>query len=27
QPIAYGFLCVLIAVITGWGASLIFRKE
>src|SRR5690606_216518 len=27
QPIAYGFLCVMIAVITGWGASLIFRKE
>ena len=27
RPIAYGFLCVLIAVITGWGASLIFRKE
>ena len=27
RPIAYGFLCVLIAVITGWGASLIFRKD
>ena len=27
RPIAYGFLCVLIAVITGWGASLVFRKE
>ncbi len=27
RPITYGFLCVLIAVITGWGASLVFRKE
>ncbi|CCF17841.1 putative transmembrane protein precursor [Pseudorhizobium banfieldiae] len=27
RPIAYGFLCVLIAVITGWGASLVFRKD
>ncbi|KGD86370.1 TIGR02186 family protein [Rhizobium sp. YS-1r] len=27
RPIAYGFFCVLIAVITGWGASLIFRKD
>jgi len=27
RPLAYGFLCVLIAVITGWGASLIFRKD
>ena len=27
RPIAYGFLCVLIALITGWGASLIFRKD
>ena len=27
RPITYGFLCVLIAVITGWGASLIFRKD
>lgn len=27
RPLAYGFLCVLIAVVTGWGASLIFRKD
>ncbi|MCB5202548.1 TIGR02186 family protein [Neorhizobium sp. T786] len=27
RPITYGFLCVMIAVITGWGASLIFRKD
>lgn len=27
RPVAYGFLCVLIALITGWGASLIFRKD
>lgn len=27
RPIAYGFLCVLIALITGWGASLLFRKD
>jgi len=27
QPVIYGFLCVLMAVITGWGASLIFRKD
>ncbi len=27
RPITYGFLCVLIAVITGWGASLMFRKD
>ena len=26
-PIAYGFLCVLLAVITGWGASVLFRKD
>jgi uncharacterized protein (TIGR02186 family) len=26
QPLAYGFLCVVIAVFTGWGASLLFRK-
>ncbi len=27
QPLLYGMLCVLIAIVTGWGASLIFRKE
>lgn len=27
QPLLYGVLCVLIAVVTGWSASLIFRKE
>lgn len=27
RPILYGLLCVLIAVVTGWGASLIFRKD
>ena len=27
KPIAYGLFCVLIAVMTGWGASVIFRKE
>ncbi|EJC69315.1 TIGR02186 family protein [Rhizobium sp. 1AS11] len=27
QPILYGFAAVLLAVITGWGASLIFRKD
>jgi uncharacterized protein (TIGR02186 family) len=27
RPILYGLACVLIAVITGWGASLIFRKD
>jgi len=27
RPIAYGFFCVLIALITGWGASLLFRKD
>ncbi|MCK8780231.1 TIGR02186 family protein [Rhizobium sp. NTR19] len=27
RPFAYGLICVLIAVITGWGASLIFRKD
>lgn len=26
-PIAYGCLAVLFAVITGWGASLLFRKD
>ncbi|MGO7424489.1 TIGR02186 family protein, partial [Rhizobium ruizarguesonis] len=27
QPILYGCAAVLLAVITGWGASLIFRKD
>lgn len=27
RPIVYGLICVLIAIITGWGASLIFRKD
>lgn len=27
QPILYGCLAVLLAVITGWGASFIFRKD
>jgi uncharacterized protein (TIGR02186 family) len=27
RPLAYGFFCVLIAVVTGWGASLAFRKD
>ncbi|MBW6425935.1 TIGR02186 family protein [Rhizobium sp. XQZ8] len=27
RPLFYGAFCVLIAVITGWGASLIFRKD
>ena len=27
RPLAYGFLCVLIAIITGWGASIVFRKD
>ncbi|MGF6172864.1 TIGR02186 family protein [Ensifer sp. 4252] len=27
QPLFYGFFAVLLAVITGWGASLLFRKE
>ncbi len=26
-PVVYGILCVLIAVITGWGASLLFRRD
>lgn len=26
-PIAYGFLCVLLALVTGWGASILFRKD
>lgn len=27
QPFAYGLLCVLIALVTGWGASIVFRKD
>lgn len=27
RPYLYGLFCVLLAVVTGWGASLIFRKE
>lgn len=27
QPVIYGLFAVLLAVITGWGASLLFRKE
>lgn len=27
EPVLYGLFCVLIAIITGWGASLIFRKD
>ncbi|ANK71309.1 hypothetical protein FA04_00865 [Ensifer adhaerens] len=27
QPLLYGLMAVLLAVITGWGASVIFRKE
>lgn len=26
-PLAYGALCVLLAVVTGWGASILFRKD
>ncbi|NTZ59060.1 TIGR02186 family protein [Agrobacterium tumefaciens] len=26
-PLAYGALCVLLAVVTGWSASIIFRKD
>lgn len=26
-PLAYGVLCVLIAVITGWSASILFRRD
>lgn len=26
-PVVYGILCVLLAVITGWGASLLFRRD
>ncbi|KKX31918.1 TIGR02186 family protein [Rhizobium sp. LC145] len=27
RPIVYGMFCVLIAVVTGWGASLLFRRD
>ncbi len=27
QPVIYGLLAVTLAVVTGWGASLLFRKE
>lgn len=27
RPILYGFAAVALAVVTGWGASLIFRKD
>lgn len=27
KPLAYGLFCVMIAVLTGWGASLLFRKD
>jgi uncharacterized protein (TIGR02186 family) len=27
RPLAYGALCVLLAVLTGWGASIVFRKD
>lgn len=27
EPIGYGLVCVLIAVVTGWGASVMFRKD
>ncbi|TNM66196.1 TIGR02186 family protein [Aliirhizobium smilacinae] len=27
QPFAYGLVCVLIALVTGWGASIVFRKD
>ncbi|ABR59008.1 TIGR02186 family protein [Sinorhizobium medicae] len=27
QPLIYGLLAVTLAVVTGWGASLLFRKE
>ena len=27
QPVAYGLFAVALAVITGWGASLLFRKD
>jgi uncharacterized protein (TIGR02186 family) len=27
RPVIYGMLCVLLAIITGWGASVLFRKD
>ena len=27
RPILYGMFCVMIALLTGWSASLVFRKE
>ncbi|MFD1745302.1 TIGR02186 family protein [Rhizobium helianthi] len=27
KPLAYGLFCVLVAIITGWGASIVFRKD
>ena len=27
RPLAYGLFCVVLALVTGWGASLIFRKD
>ena len=27
QPIAYGLVSVFLALITGWGASVVFRKD
>lgn len=27
QPLAYGVLCVFLAIVTGWGASIIFRRD
>jgi uncharacterized protein (TIGR02186 family) len=27
QPIAYGMFSVLLALVTGWGASVVFRKD
>ncbi len=26
-PVVYGMLCVLLAVVTGWGASILFRRD
>jgi uncharacterized protein (TIGR02186 family) len=27
QPLAYGLFSVFVALITGWGASILFRKD
>ncbi|MET3588574.1 hypothetical protein ABID21_004710, partial [Pseudorhizobium tarimense] len=27
RPVLYGMGCVLMALFTGWGASIIFRKD